>query len=76
MKVASILSALTVVKYTGVRLKTRKKIKQELVHYFCLHVLCNRMMKHAFCLRFVFSLTMEYNVARKAAIITLILHMP
>ena len=29
-------------------------------------------MKHAFCLRFAYSLTMEYSVAREAAIITLI----
>ena len=29
-----------------------------------------------FVLRFAYSLTMEYSVARKAAIITLILHMP
>ena len=33
-------------------------------------------MKHEFCLRFAYSLTMEYSVARKAAILTLILHMP
>ena len=29
-------------------------------------------MKHAFCLRFAYRLTMEYSVAREAAIITLI----
>ena len=33
-------------------------------------------MKHAFCLRFAYSMTMEYSVARKAFIITLILYMP
>ena len=33
-------------------------------------------MKHAFCLHFAYSLTMEYGLARKAFIITLILHMP
>ena len=35
-------------------------------------VFCNPIMKHAFCLRFAYSLTMEYSVAREAAIITLI----
>ena len=33
-------------------------------------------MKHAFCLRFAYSLTIEYSLARKAFIITLILQMP
>ena len=32
-------------------------------------------MKPVFCLRFAYSLTMEYSVARKVAIIAIILHM-
>ena len=33
-------------------------------------------MKHAFCLRFAYSLTLEYGLATKPFIITLILEMP